>query len=186
MSYILAMVFLFSPFRGELERGFLLNEEQRPINDITPSELQIIERNAHATELEPNAEMTSVVAQSVLEQAQGKRFERWVIIPEQAMQRKSANETAVEQNVLVNVEQVSKKLTLYPNPTNNDVELAYVFDNDGEIVVYDVSGKQLFMVAIEKGTHQKTLPTSNLSSGLYVCIIKDGENIYREKIIIQK
>ncbi|MFP5471979.1 MAG: T9SS type A sorting domain-containing protein, partial [Bacteroidia bacterium] len=99
--------------------------------------------------------MTSVVAQSVLEQAQGKRFERWVIIPEQAMQRKSNEQSSLPQPLEISVQQ-SQSMALYPNPANNSVTLEYLFKAQGIVEVYDMLGKAIHKQNIEQNSSINT------------------------------
>ncbi len=81
---------------------------------------------------------------------------------------------------------ISDKLTIYPNPViNNNVTLQ--FDNPigmpYAVQIYDAIGKLVFLSSI---TDDKTLDISHLSSGTYTVILINGNNIASQKIAVAR
>jgi hypothetical protein len=68
------------------------------------------------------------------------------------------------------------ELNLYPNPTNGNIFLST--NTDKNIKIYDMIGNKI----IDKDI-TNFLDTSNLSSGVYLCEITEGENKLTKKII---
>ena len=78
---------------------------------------------------------------------------------------------------------ISTKLNVYPNPTNDIINLV---SNDNivinEIVVYDLSGKKLKKI-LYKGTNEVQMNIGDLVQGVYVLNIKTNKGITQKKII---
>lgn len=72
------------------------------------------------------------------------------------------------------------KLTIYPNPASNQINLSST-DNTllDNIIISDMTGK----VLIEKTCYNNSIPVENLANGLYVIQAFSGENKYQSKFI---
>jgi hypothetical protein len=68
------------------------------------------------------------------------------------------------------------ELNLYPNPTTGDLYLST--NTDKNIKIYDMIGNLVFDKDITN-----FLDTSNLSTGVYLCEITEGENKLTKKIV---
>ena len=79
-----------------------------------------------------------------------------------------------------------KELSLYPNPTDNKVTVEYGFTHDGSIDVVDMLGKRQQRVVALKDSQIITLDVSNLTAGIYVIRVTDGETSYQHRLVIQK
>jgi hypothetical protein len=85
-------------------------------------------------------------------------------------------------NIIVNATSLStnqntlSELGLYPNPTNGSLYLST--NTDKNIKIYDMIGNKI----IDKDV-TNFLDTSNLSNGIYLCEIKEGENKLIKKIV---
>jgi 6-phosphogluconolactonase (cycloisomerase 2 family) len=81
----------------------------------------------------------------------------------------SMNSLSTNQNTLT-------QLNLYPNPTTGDLYLST--NTDKNIKIYDMIGNKV----IDKDI-TNFLDTSNLSTGVYLCEIIEGENKLTKKIV---
>ena len=77
----------------------------------------------------------------------------------------------------------SKPISIYPNPTKNEINIVLRKNEDFNISIFDISGK------IISNTYESTSETgivsidvSNLVSGIYIIEAK-GKNIYRAKFV---
>lgn len=68
------------------------------------------------------------------------------------------------------------KLNLYPNPTTGSLYLST--NTDKNIKIYDMIGN----LVVDKDV-TNFLDTSNLSTGVYLCEIKEGDNKLAKKIV---
>jgi len=83
-------------------------------------------------------------------------------------------------------ENPTNKILLYPNPTNNTLNLASDLDLiDAEINIYSSIGQ---IVKSFKDIDDKSIviSTDDLPNGVYVLILTDGNTKYIEKLIIQR
>jgi hypothetical protein len=73
-------------------------------------------------------------------------------------------------------------LSLYPNPVSNGkVFITSKNDLDKEVIIFDVLGKKVLQTAISS----KELNISNLSPGVYIIRINEGEATATRKLIIK-
>lgn len=74
---------------------------------------------------------------------------------------------------------------VYPNPANNtlNISLNNVSDN-GNIYLYDLTGKQVAGTTINKGNSTYSINTIALPSGTYMIMIQNGSNILSQKVVI--
>jgi hypothetical protein len=73
-------------------------------------------------------------------------------------------------------------LNLYPNPVSNGkVYITSKNDLDKEIIIFDVLGKKVLQTTISS----KELGVSNLSPGVYIIKINEGEATATRKLIVK-
>ncbi len=87
---------------------------------------------------------------------------------------------------LSNIEQISPKIKVYPNPAKESININFSkLNQDYDLFISDNSGKILYSDKVKKGINQIKIE-NNLSSGLYLLtlISKDKSSTLREKIII--
>jgi hypothetical protein len=81
----------------------------------------------------------------------------------------------VDKNAPVGIEEtdgVTLSLVVFPNPTTEDVNVFMnESDQESEINIYDINGKQVISKAVEGAVTK--IPTSILPNGMY--IVKSGE-----------
>lgn len=82
-------------------------------------------------------------------------------------------------------------LQIYPNPTNNIVNIDYVSDKQSNIAVslLDVKGKPIIEsipYLVTQGSNSLVFDLKNTANGSYIVQIVDGKKIYSSQIIIQK
>jgi hypothetical protein len=89
----------------------------------------------------------------------------------------------------IQLEPVSGLLNLYPNPTANDLKLDYAAKADGNlrITVIDGLGHQVLNTnqAVSSGTSTFSLALPDLSNGMYVLRIHDGEEDHQLRFQVQ-
>lgn len=73
-------------------------------------------------------------------------------------------------------------LSMYPNPVSNGkVYITSKNDLDKEIIIFDVLGKKVFQTSISS----KELNISNLSPGVYIIRINEGDASATRKLIVK-
>lgn len=89
----------------------------------------------------------------------------------------------------VGVKELSQmdELSIYPNPTNGDLQLNYTLKTNSEIsiIVADVTGKNVYTTKQESvvGKNQTVLELSHLEAGVYFVEMNDGLNSKKIKFI---
>lgn len=82
------------------------------------------------------------------------------------------------------LDQIAK---LFPNPATHKLQL--VFNDFKESIstleIYNLLGQSVKQVIIKPGEKALTIPIYDLTSGIYMVILR-GESIYSEKVVIQK
>lgn len=68
------------------------------------------------------------------------------------------------------------ELTLFPNPTNNILNIAFEQENEYQIQVYDISGKLVLQKELSRGETQ--LKVTELKSGLYILRAQSNESVF--------
>ena len=77
---------------------------------------------------------------------------------------------------------VIESLSLYPNPVSNGkVYITSKNDLDKEIIIFDVLGKKVLQTTISS----KELNISNLSPGVYIIKINEGDATATRKLIVK-
>jgi hypothetical protein len=82
-------------------------------------------------------------------------------------------------------------ISIYPNPANDIATIEFEVNEEipVSISILDVEGRirqYLFNEKLLTGDHYKTqLSTKDFSPGLYVCVMKTGENVVTKKFLVQ-
>lgn len=78
-------------------------------------------------------------------------------------------------------------VSVYPNPTQNDIEINYVSTKEIDLTtkVFDISGKEVLNQKHQTnlGTDKLILPTSGFEAGIYFIELNDGVNSKKIKFI---
>ncbi|MBL0339753.1 MAG: T9SS type A sorting domain-containing protein [Bacteroidetes bacterium] len=83
----------------------------------------------------------------------------------------------------------SNQLSLNPNPTINQVTISYNLDESAEMAVFelfDVFGSLIMKKEVPSGKNQFRLQLTELSPGIYLCVIKNNESRFQKKLVITK
>ncbi|MBP1629544.1 MAG: protease [Bacteroidetes bacterium] len=77
--------------------------------------------------------------------------------------------------------------TIYPNPTNGDINI-YIKDISSDINfdIYDSKGILVLSSIIPSGLSNKTIPTDNIPSGLYIIKYRTNSKSWSQKILLKK
>lgn len=91
----------------------------------------------------------------------------------------------------VNIKKGIQKITVSPNPAIDIANLSVysLLDTESEINIMDMNGRFVYKqaVAIRKGTNNIDLPiVKKLSSGLYLVQVRVQDDVFVEKLIINK
>jgi sugar lactone lactonase YvrE len=84
---------------------------------------------------------------------------------------------------IAGIEQITDnntQMTVYPNPANNMVQVAYTGNSIiQEIILYDVLGKEVI------NTKEKEIDVNALNEGVYFIQVKTAEGILTKKVVVQ-
>jgi large repetitive protein len=85
---------------------------------------------------------------------------------------------------------VGMKLSAYPNPAQNEVviELEEPLEQEAMLVVFDVFGRQVMSLAWPAGERQNRLmlAAEGLPSGTYLLVLRQGDEVATQKILLNK
>jgi len=94
----------------------------------------------------------------------------------------STSAQEVKQQSKLQETKVIEGLNLYPNPVSNGkVYITSKNDLDKEIIIFDVLGKK----ALQTSISSKELNISNLSPGVYIIKINEGDASATRKLIVK-
>jgi len=82
----------------------------------------------------------------------------------------------------------SEFIKLYPNPSDGHFSIEFVnpdLNDKSEILITDLSGKQVYTSPILKEERIKKVDIENGGSGMYVMMVKASEILITKKIIIK-
>ncbi|MEO8147551.1 MAG: zinc-dependent metalloprotease [Bacteroidia bacterium] len=95
-------------------------------------------------------------------------------------------------NLIFDKEMDAFKISCYPNPAKDNVNIVYMLNKDSRINldIYSTKMQLIKLVYINElqrtGTHQYTFDASNLPSGIYFVKISDGETNAFTKMVLTK
>ena len=80
------------------------------------------------------------------------------------------------------------ELYIYPNPASNVLNIQYPITNDeckSIISIYDVFGRKVKEIKLQKGQQQLKVDISNWHNGLYIAVLKDDKKfITKQKFVV--
>lgn len=76
-------------------------------------------------------------------------------------------------------------IAIYPNPVDTYLQIELPVEQDYEIYLFDLNGKQILQTGID-GNRYKQLNLSDLKTAVYMLIVVDRKNQKRKIIKIQK
>jgi Pregnancy-associated plasma protein-A/Secretion system C-terminal sorting domain len=99
-------------------------------------------------------------------------------------------EVEVEQNINLDKIQGELDVTIYPNPSNGVFTLDILNmanETNADIKIMDITGKIVYnqSMAIGNGVNTKEI-NQQLAAGLYQIIVRTGENVSVQKLMVQK
>ena len=81
----------------------------------------------------------------------------------------------------------ASSLNVFPNPTTQNTNLIFDFEEECLINIYDISGVQVYSNQLNStGLKLINLPTGNFDAGLYFLVVyKENRVLAKEKLIVQ-
>jgi hypothetical protein len=97
--------------------------------------------------------------------------------------------TSIEENPLSEID--FRLEQNYPNPFNGITKIKYSIKDEGRVTlkVYDLLGRETALLVDEiksPGTYEVEFNANNLSSGVYVCQLKQGDKTLSRKLVLLK
>lgn len=94
-----------------------------------------------------------------------------------------------EEIITVGLEESAvSSISIYPVPADEELNIAYTAVNSGvtEVIVQDLSGKQVFQRAVQSagGKNLIVIDSASFSAGIYFVTLRSGEISYTKKVII--
>ena len=88
-------------------------------------------------------------------------------------------------------EKTEQKLSIYPNPAQNMVQLSYLVSSPAEVSwqIYDITGRVVYHQEnglTSHGVKTDILSTESLNNGIYFIKLTIGNNSYSQKLVISK
>lgn len=79
----------------------------------------------------------------------------------------------------------------YPNPFNNQTSIYYTIKNDSQVYIsiYDLLGREILVLVNEKqqaGQYSIEFDATELSSGVYLSVLKTGNKLFVNKMVLSK
>ncbi|MDB5281468.1 MAG: hypothetical protein JWO06_543 [Bacteroidota bacterium] len=77
---------------------------------------------------------------------------------------------------------------VYPNPSNGSFIVQFGDKNmtNADVNIYDITGKIVYTAKQEVNNGQVTMNAQNLNTGIYIIEMRNGDQMFRNKITIQK
>ncbi len=76
------------------------------------------------------------------------------------------------------------KANIFPNPADGEIQIVLQAANTGSISLYDITGRKVTGVAMEKNNLNYSLNTKTLAAGSYNLVIQTGESIQSKQVAI--
>lgn len=90
----------------------------------------------------------------------------------------------IDPTIGINKEDLAKQVKVYPNPTNNVVNVELSFENSGvNVSLVDVSGRTVY--SVDTNAAVETIDVSNLNNGVYFVKVTNNENSITKKVVVQ-
>jgi hypothetical protein len=83
----------------------------------------------------------------------------------------------------------SNKFIIYPNPTNDNVSISYMLENNipAQLIITDIVGKQIKNVELVATKQIETIDCKNLSNGIYMIqVVQNKKLLCSERLVINK
>ena len=112
-------------------------------------------------------------------------YSSMIYLPVDANVYSNGNAFAIRMNMGANVainENVINKVSIYPNPTSDVLNISTNSNDLSELTVKDISGK---IVLSQKFNTKVTISTENYSKGVYIIDVKNNLGKISEKISVQ-
>lgn len=78
-----------------------------------------------------------------------------------------------------------ERANIYPNPANNQLQIVLPSNGfEGDAGLYDLAGRKIAGISLQKGTASYTLPTANIAAGTYMLMIHGDKMIQSHKVVI--
>jgi hypothetical protein len=81
---------------------------------------------------------------------------------------------------------LKNNFALYPNPANDFIRVKYNFDNQADLIIYDITGKLVKRESLIEGQTDYTFSIADLKSGVYFYSVNNGKDIVSMKKLIKK
>jgi len=99
----------------------------------------------------------------------------------------SAFSTPGSFTTLLRMGELDETVNVYPNPASNQINITGITGNDITIQLVNSVGQMIYSkqnIALA-GDATETIELSDISSGIYIVMIQNGEKMYRQKLIIE-
>jgi len=94
---------------------------------------------------------------------------------------------AMGQQTETSIDNKASAFKLYPNPNDGNYVIEHPINTEGELIIYDVTGKQLYSYIIEAGSNKILIVSDNLNNGVYFYEIRvNNQKVDSNKLIIIK
>jgi hypothetical protein len=97
----------------------------------------------------------------------------------------SFKSSTAQETVISAIEEFDLNVVLYPNPNNGSFNLVYALDNDAELTVYDITGKQIVKQSLKATSTKVKITLDNIPSIYMYSVIDTNGNRKTGKFVIQ-
>ncbi len=91
--------------------------------------------------------------------------------------------------ISVEVSKTRSDLSLFPNPANGSITLAFESGYTGEAIItlYDLLGKQMKtqLLPPESGAFRTRIDLSGLPNGMYLAEVQAGREKWQERLVVE-
>lgn len=96
----------------------------------------------------------------------------------------------IDDGAVVNTKEegLANNLSLFPNPTQNEVtlQLGQPVEQEASVLLFNLQGQLLQQARFPNGARQMRMETTNLPSGIYMVSLRTAKGQLTEKLIIRK
>ena len=88
----------------------------------------------------------------------------------------------------VDLRKFRKRLSVYPNPNNGQftIQLPKRLGRTSNLIIQNTLGQIIHQESTESANNLAEINLENVASGLYLITIRNGNNIYNTKLLIEK